>query len=60
MWQFYIKNIISMSEQEDIINTESCGGIEDIQEKVQNKLANILSFYNEQEFLDQLHEDTVK
>ncbi len=49
-----------MSEQEDIINTESCGGIEDIQEKVQNKLANILSFYNEQEFLDQLHEDTVK
>ncbi len=29
--------------------------IEDIQEKVQTKLANIFSFYNEQEFLDEIH-----
>lgn len=49
-----------MGEQKGIIDIESCGGIEDIQEKMQNKLANILSFYNEQEFLDQLHEDTTK
>ncbi len=29
--------------------------LEDIQEKVQTKLANIFSFYNEQEFLDEIN-----
>lgn len=29
--------------------------LEDIQDKIQNKLANIFSFYNEQEFLDEIH-----
>jgi len=29
--------------------------LEDLQEKVQTKLANIFSFYNEQEFLDEIH-----
>jgi hypothetical protein len=29
--------------------------LEDIQEKIKTKLANIFSFYNEQEFLDEIH-----
>jgi hypothetical protein len=29
--------------------------LEDLQEKIQTKLSNIFSFYNEQEFLDEIH-----
>ncbi len=34
---------------------ENLWSLEDLQEKVQTKLTNIFSFYNEQEFLDQIN-----
>jgi len=42
-------------EQLDNNMNNSIWSLEDIQEKVQTKLANIFSFYNEQEFLDEIH-----
>lgn len=42
-------------EQTNINIDENRWSIEDLQEKVQTKLANIFSFYNEQEFLDEIH-----
>ncbi len=40
----------------DLISTnENIWSIEDLQDKIKNKLENIFSFYNEQEFLDEIH-----
>ncbi len=39
----------------EIIDNEKIGAMENIQDKVQSKLANIFSFYNEQEFLDEIN-----
>ncbi len=39
----------------DTIDNQQVWAMENIQDKVQSKLANIFSFYNEQEFLDEIH-----
>ena len=39
----------------EIMDNEQVWAMENIQDKVQSKLANIFSFYNEQEFLDEIH-----
>jgi len=50
----YIYFIMNDEQLDDNMNN-SIWSLEDIQEKVQTKLANIFSFYNEQEFLDEIH-----
>ncbi len=42
-------------EKTNIVTNEGLWSLEDLQEKVQTKLANIFSFYNEQEFLDEIN-----
>lgn len=42
-------------EVTDLVNKNVWWWIEDIQSKINEKLANIFSFYNEQEFLDEMH-----
>lgn len=39
----------------EIIDNDQIWAIEDIQDKIQSKLANIFSFYNEQEFFDEIN-----
>lgn len=39
----------------ETINNEQVWAMENIQDNIQSKLANIFSFYNEQEFLDEIH-----
>lgn len=39
----------------EIMDNEQVWAMENIQDKVQSKLANIFSFYNEQEFLDEIN-----
>jgi len=51
LYIYFIMN----DEQLDNNMNNSIWSLEDIQEKVQTKLANIFSFYNEQEFLDEIH-----
>jgi hypothetical protein len=43
------------TEEKNISLNDNLWSLEDLQEKVQTKLANIFSFYNEQEFLDEIH-----
>ncbi|HRX64117.1 MAG TPA: hypothetical protein P5060_03380 [Candidatus Absconditabacterales bacterium] len=39
----------------ETIGSEQIGAMEELQEKVNSKLSNLFSFYNEQEFLDEIH-----
>ncbi len=39
----------------ETIDNDQIWAMENIQDKVQSKLADIFSFYNEQEFLDEIH-----
>ncbi len=45
-------------KQQNILNrweTNNLWSVEDIQDNISAKLAKMFSFYNEQEFLDQMH-----
>ncbi len=39
----------------ETIWSEQIWAMEELQEKVNSKLSNLFSFYNEQEFLDEIH-----
>lgn len=39
----------------ETIDNDQVWAMENIQDKIQSKLADIFSFYNEQEFLDEIH-----